>query len=250
MISHVQDEHGFINSDECDSLLFTGLIGAAGVDIDIEAAQGKPGQWFRRPSQDCYPDHSKSTISRDMILGLLWYSWRNKRLDIVTDLFQYGRRNDWVMGKGSPSRTALSPLMINTIIRIIQKLDGKAWPYISPEIWPKVEPGYQRHIQTLHLLLRGEVMGKLSGQAVDRLKANYEDEPHNILFQAAHNLWIEETEIDISHYPTDRLPSYNDWHDIWPPQRSADDSGRLPGTEYRVHSGGEIIFIFGTLQGL
>jgi hypothetical protein len=87
-----QDQYGFIESDECDSLLFTGLVGCLpSITVNIDSAFDKTtGMWHRRPtSTPCFPNGSKSTISRDMLLGLACYAYHNKRLDISEQVIKY-----------------------------------------------------------------------------------------------------------------------------------------------------------------
>src|SRR5690349_11473466 len=78
-----RDGDGFIEWKNCDSLLFSGLVGAfdAPGDLVIEAARDENGAWHRRSlgHQECYPHLSKSTVSRDMFVGLLWFVWKQKR---------------------------------------------------------------------------------------------------------------------------------------------------------------------------
>jgi hypothetical protein len=67
---YVQDQYGFIYSDQCDSVLFSALYAISGANVNLKAAQEKPGKWQRRPiSSPCYPKDSGSEISRDMFVG-------------------------------------------------------------------------------------------------------------------------------------------------------------------------------------
>src|SRR5688500_2615149 len=47
----VQDEHGFVDVDQCDSLQHSALIGATGVRVDVKAAMDPSisGRYYRRP---------------------------------------------------------------------------------------------------------------------------------------------------------------------------------------------------------
>jgi len=247
-MTKAQDDWGFIESDKCDSLLFSGLLGSAGVRVWLYGARDDDGRWYRRWQKDCYPDHSASSISRDMLLGVLWYAWGNKRADIAVNLLQYADKHGYIMGEGPPSRVLMTPALVNTTQLIAFKLGARKYAWKMPEIWAATPKGSARHIQMLHILLRADVLGKLSPGAARRLKAIYRAEPENVLFAAAHNYWIKDTDIPLHDYPMDRLPDTSDWKEPWRPQRSMDDSGRLPSLPLKYHSGGEIVFINHFLQ--
>ncbi|MFA5999970.1 MAG: hypothetical protein WC783_03270, partial [Candidatus Paceibacterota bacterium] len=117
LIKEAQDNHGFIESQKCDSLIFTSLVGCLPeVNVDIKAAfDSKTGTWQRRPiERPCYPAHSKSTISRDQLLGLAWYTFYNKKLDISEQIVKYAINHAGYMGKGSLSRINIRPSLLAT----------------------------------------------------------------------------------------------------------------------------------------
>jgi len=246
LLPTIQDADGYVNASDCDALLFNSLLSAAGAEITILLSMDwVSGQWYRTKYKNCYDeDKSASTISGDMLLGLMWHIWRAKDLTMAENLYQYGRKNTWVMGQGPISRTGMKPILVDTLAKIIRQMGGKNHPMLVPDIWPKVPPGFGRHLQTLHILLRGQIEGKLAKTAVDRIVYNYSQERGNILFQAAHRKWVDpSTRIDLSAYPLDRLPTSLDWCEQWPVQRAADSNGLNPCDEGKTHSGGEIGFI-------
>src|SRR5690606_36989106 len=63
-----------------------------------------------------------STISRDMLLGLAWYAWCNKRLDISEGVIKYALKNWGVMGEGDPARTNIMPNLFSTFCWISYRL--------------------------------------------------------------------------------------------------------------------------------
>jgi hypothetical protein len=263
LLHTVQDENGFVETVRCDSLLFSGLLGSVpNVDVDLLAARDEAGQWFRRPTKDCLAtSRSKSTISRDMLVGVLWWSWRNDRLDVIEDLIQYASDHDFVMGQHDGSlegrgRVILSPALAMTMAKLRLKLGGADSVYAhTPLVWPTIEPGFQRHLQVLHILLRAELDGGVSAQEASLLATYVKEEPGNLLWQAAarrhlnHNAtgWVKLAD----KYPLGRLPSArNEWCDEWPVQRSANSKGQLPCPEStRIHSGGELLFAITILNG-
>ena len=92
LVTDQQDSYGFLHVDRCDSTLWSGLLGAAGVPVDLTAARDSSGAWYRRPLSyaECYDcGGSKSTVSRDQLLGVLWWAWRSQRADVLLDLLKY-----------------------------------------------------------------------------------------------------------------------------------------------------------------
>jgi len=140
LLPMVQDKYGFIYSDDCDSLLFTSLIGCVpGVSLHIDAARSaKSSMWERRPcDKPCYPAHSKSSISRDMLLGLCWYAYHNKRLDITEHVIKYALNNYLIMGEGVISRTFMTPALLSTFAWASYKMGGPSRPWLR---WIPVAP--------------------------------------------------------------------------------------------------------------
>ena len=177
LIKSQQDCHGFIDSDRCDSLLFSGLIGCVpGVKVDIAAAfDPKDQQWKRRPIEcHCYPVGSSSSISRDMLLGLAFYTWRNKRLDISEHIIKYALSHWFIMGEAATlkyklGRCLLTPGLLATWAEISYRLGGpnRWWLRYIPQFESKSVTGFQAHLSILHCLLREELTGKLNEVVLD-----------------------------------------------------------------------------------
>lgn len=249
----LQDEHGFIMSNEGDSLLFSGLAGASGVRVDIAAARDESGQWFRRPIDNPLTDQA-STISRDMLIGLLWYCWRNKRLDLLEDLWTYGVANNWVMGQGDASRICMLPALQGTLALMIAKLGGKKhiarW---NPQLWSTNVVGYEAHLSILHIALMGEIEGQVDGSMMNALTIQANRQPENPLFTAAlarytgsaETMALAEQSLDNDHWwPTDRLPREDDRSEPWLPQRDL-GTDWAPGPGTRQWTGCDFIFCLG-----
>lgn len=245
LLPTVQDPHGFVDSDECDSLLFSSLLGCVpGARVNIDAAfDGK--LWQRRPCEHpCYPEHSKSTISRDMILGLLWYAFYNKRLDISESIVQRALSHRGVMGLGVPSRTVISPALLATAARVSYALGGpsRAWLRWIP-LTGGVREDFEAHLHVLHMLLRNRLEGKDGFSS--KLSAYADLHPNNALFQLAANRTTEGIRIlnDVVLFPEHRLPRSMDRHEGWLWQR-AYGSDWKPSDEGRTHSGADYLFAY------
>ena len=251
LLPSVQDEHGFIETEACDSLLFSGLIGAAGIRVNLTAAEISPGEWARRSSKDCYDEGlSRSRTSRDMLLGVMYYAWYNKDLNMLERLFQYGKDNNWVMGYYRPGDTKaygtmlFNPNYISLLARLIHGLGGadSAARY-TPIVLTRSCQGFECHLSTLFILLLGEVSG-LKSSDVDILEKNSIQNPNNILHAAAANLYGRSRPILVNEwYPYSRLPSNIERCEPWAIQRSDLDTGLTPCNQTKTHSGGEVIFV-------
>lgn len=248
------DDHGFILTDECDSLLFSSLnaIGSQH-EIDIEAAQREVGHWFRRPLElpICGPDE----ISRDMLVGLLAYSVTFHRLDILEGLWDYAQGRDWRAGDGD-TRTILTPSFIGMLARAIDGLGGishqeKLIPDIyvySPE-----NQWYSNHLSMVKIYLESQVSGKITNLQLLFLKTLVADSPGNLLGQALLHKFTDGDQSQVIDkllllYPNERLPSSTDWCEEWRWQRKDGDSGFSACTG-GSHSGGDFLFLATLILG-
>lgn len=294
LIKTVQDPWGFIESHECDSLLFSSLIGCVpDVRLDIKAAfDGE--RWHRRPLTPfsmnpccgCWDpnrpenqvklktkvfelakylwqvktkydpkaiknimSYKGSTISRDMLVGLAWYAWHNKRLDIAESVVSCAMKNWGVMGEGDYARINIMPGLFATFCWISYRLGGpsRAWArWIPADNGAKLDD-YQAHLQILHILLREELAGK-SGK-FDSIKAYHAArQPNNPLFQSAVGQDLKALELLTNErlWPSDRLPQAVDRKTQWIPQRDeGDDWKSVKGLDgFKHHSGGDFVFLY------
>lgn len=261
LIKTKSDLDGFIEHDCCDSLLFTSLVGSVGHKVDIEAAIDEMGAWQRRPTHSpCYPEGSKSSISRDMLLGLMWYIWRNNRLDLAEEMWAYGKKHSWIMGVGDPARIYLTPGLQATLAEIIFQLGGSNHWFSRnmPQVWTKGLDGYQLHLEALHILLRGELMGHVTSsmkESIDDMASRY---IQNQLFTLAKARFSDDqysasfngtlTAVglqDVDLWPNDRLPTSLDRDSHW----LFEDNDLSKGTDpNKIHTGGDLVFCAGLLM--
>lgn len=220
--SFIAERNGLVD-DDCDALMYNSLASVGGVDIDIMSFRNDEGQWFRTPLMDCYSKRGKpASISRDMILGLMWWIWDTKNLKIAEDLHTYGRTHYWKMGEGD-SRVYMSPILQGTLALMIEKLGGESFvEKYAPEIWSDDLYGYRLHLQLLHSLLRGEILGSVGNNTLNMYKHYAEKEPNNALVQFGLHLYtdgIQNSTIDIlmksEWWPNEKLPSTNNVCHLW-----------------------------------
>ena len=257
LVKSAQDCHGFIQSEDCDSLLFTGLVGCVpGVAVDIDAAFDiTTQQWQRRPVEcPCWPAHSASTISRDMLTGLAFYAWRNKRLDISEQIIKFALSNWLMMGKATTlkdklGRCLLTPGLLATWAEVSYRLGGpnRWWLRWIPQVQSKSTVGFQAHLSVLHCLLREELTGKLNTKIVEH---HAHREPNNPLFQIAAKDYLTAARLllDSRLWPDDALPTTLNRRDAWLPQRDYGPDWK-PYTvgEVKQHSGGDFLFLYDLL---
>ncbi len=190
--------------DDCDGLLWSGLVCAAGIGAKVGLAEYEPGVIHRRPYRACWTKAegdvgSKSTISNDMLLGYFWCGWRNKDLAAMQRLGDYGQANNFVMGEPFPSqasRVVLKPNGQALLGRIIYELSGhddKRSYRDIPLIYLPVSEDFERHLQVLSIVLGGEISSltaengllDISDESLSRLQENVHGDPNDALFQAA-----------------------------------------------------------------
>lgn len=253
LISQVQGPSGFIESDACDSLLFSSLAATAGVPVNVLAAEESPGRWLRRPAglPECFQNGlSRSTISRDQLLGVLWWAFRTKQKDAINRLWDYGESRDWFMGddNASGTHTLMTPI-VPLLSRLRNSLNNKTldsfWASISlPSEVPPPKTGFEAHLQILQLLLDKQLRNGYTKPALYIIQEQAKRQPNNPLFQyvsgnveAAVDLLLEE-----SIWPADRLPESRDRFSPWVLER---DLGRdwQPGGEPKKHSGADFLFM-------
>ena len=246
---YTQDPNsGFIMSEHGDSLLFSGLAGCGGITVHLTAARDEDGAWHRQPLALPQED-AASSISRDQLLGVLWYVWRYRRLDIAQDLWDYGVKNHWVMGTGDAARTMLEPGLQGTLALLIEALGGHSYfATTMPQLWNKGCIGYEAHLQVLHILLRGEIMGYIDSSQLSVLTAHNLRQRLNPLFDIACARYTDgncqrtiRVLLDEHYWPANRLPAGSDRIEPWLVQRDHGPSW-LPG-EGGVWSGCDLLFV-------
>ena len=257
-----QDSNGFILVRHCDSLLFSSLNAVGrGEKINILAARDEAGQWFRRPLNlpECYANgKSKSTISRDMLIGLLLYLQHFRESTLVADLWNYGSENNWIMGEGdgvNQVATIMSPSLIKVLAEMNYQMNNidsveRALPDLT--IFTQAG-GYANHLNLLYLHLYGQVYGGLSSlQYSELIRYTNEIDSGNILGQI---LLSKYTHVNFNNnlldiYPATRLPTTADWCEDWYPQRDSTDPNLrpcgtgIPGSPDEIqHTGGDFLFL-------
>lgn len=250
-----QDQFGFVMTDKCDSTLYSGLLGSVGVGVDIKAARLANGFWERRPLNPCYGSGSKSSFSRDMLVGLLWWIWRNKDLKLAEELYQHFKQNNFVMGLGDPSRLLVMSGLEATLAEIIFKLGGKNHFLArrQSQSWPLTLRGYEVHLSMLHLLLVGELKGGITKDMMKSLE-HYGKDSCFAIVQFAYGLYVSgdlsqaaQTLLNSNLWPDNRLPTNKDRSADWlHTQDNPNDYKSSPDNDVHEFAGADFIF-YGSL---
>jgi hypothetical protein len=245
-----QGKHGWVKSDfNCDSLLYNGLLCASGLDLDITAARGEDGQWYRDLTHTCYERarKHKSDVSKDQLTGLMWCAYVNGYEDLLDELYTWGDEHDWIMGRGSYDVVYFMPQFQNTLRALIGKKQN------IPEVAVDPTKDHQRQIETLNWLLRGEKNGHVRS-GVRAVVAHFlKSSPANALFNFFHHRFGDGDQTStlklLAKFPKDRLPTSADWCLSWLWTRDEKHPGWQPcPKENLTHSGGDFIFIVTLLE--
>ena len=198
-------ETGWPDAKDCDGLLWAGLAKAAGVSsVKLELAEYEPGKLHRRPKSPCWANGqdlgSKSTISRDMVLGWLWGSTAHSDWDAIKRFQQRGEDKNWVIGDPWPERPG-EVLMNGNLIGLLGRISCSKWDYCPPykyieALHEKSEKDYVRHLTTLFILLDSKVddmikQVDITENSLEMLKWNHEKDPNDLLFEAAYRLFTD-----------------------------------------------------------
>jgi hypothetical protein len=253
LIQSHQDVFGFVDTDHCDSTLWSGLIGASGVPVKLTSAENPwdAGQWHRKPL--AYPEcwksgNSRSTISKDMLTGVMYWAVATRNLGVLQRLWDFGKANDWVMGQGRYDGidTVMNPLWISTLAECIHYLGGKDHSW-----WRDVKPvfskngGFSAHLSVLIILLRKQ-LGVVDKGIDSILEYHAERQPQNALFQYAVGNYSEAEKLLLNEawWPADRLPTNRDRKESWLLQRDyGDDWLPAKSGEIKEYHGGDFLFV-------
>lgn len=248
----------WIPDTDCDGLLFNSLWASIGGQANITAAQDDAtlGKWYRSPDHNCYPDHSKSEISRDMLLGLSFWIYQTRRLEMISSLINYGRAHSdkfglWIMGAGDLARTTIRPNLQDTFYGLQAALGIDADNKTIPQIWSYSAHGYQSHLQMLHIFLR-RLIGQPESPITREILA-YQAKLHqnNALLFAIIGEYkkAEKILMNQKYFPADRLPESKDRCGFYLWQRDQTSQDWLPCDENKTHSGVDFLFASAIILG-
>jgi hypothetical protein len=232
---------GWAHGRGCDSVGFSALCRLAGgcKDVVITDAEGEPGRWYRNPEKDCYPDKSKSDISKDMFMMLFPYLYATGDKQNLREIYEYGKENGWIMGRGYISRTFMTPPMVF----LLQRMIGFSTSEIPQSSKQVEKAGFEKHLDAISLMLKGMIGEGLDPIQYEEIRQYAQKNPQNALFQALYNKYRDGNQsiaIEIlkneKYFPSDRLPTSADRCEeyLWQRDLGADWE---PCEEGKTHDG-------------
>ena len=190
------NKHGWI-IDTCDAMLWQGKYGAVTGKGNIRAANlwPDPGRFARKSTGACWEngeDHgAKATWSRDMGMGLIWWAWRTRDSEVLSDHILYGSNNKWKMGEPfADGRVMYTPNMIGLLYSAYDKL--KKSNHIQANLGGVYASGlddYEAHIAVMGILLKGEIDGFIWQRDLKIIEEQAERLPGSALYQSAKALY-------------------------------------------------------------
>jgi len=154
-----ENDHGWV-VDGCDAMLWEGKYRAVVGGGNVDAAKLEKGRWGRRPVP-CWANGedlgSKTTWSRDMGLGFMFWMFRTGNLDNLVEHGNYGKKKNWKMGEPfADGRVYYTPNMIGTLFRAIKKMGGDSdLNILLPSSYPSGLEGFHAHLLVLRIALNG-----------------------------------------------------------------------------------------------
>jgi len=219
------DSIGWPVESKCDGLLFCSLDATGGGACNPLLAEKGAGHWLRHPDGSCYPcpGGSCSENSKDQFLGLMPYLFVKKPATALQEaeaIAAYGEANSWYMGAASDESKKLSnelflPPFRATVYELVAQLGGPNNDQrLIPQVWIPTATGYERHLQVLHIVLRGIMQNGIDALELDYLESCAEKEPNNALYVAAYHRFKDGDQSaaaallgDTSKFPDDGLPT-------------------------------------------
>jgi hypothetical protein len=173
--------------ERCDFGTFAALYEAfGGPAIGVAQLETAPGEWHRHFSP-CYPQDSKSEVSRDQFISLGLWAWgRADRTAIAQRVVAYGEAHGWLMGEGPEGIAGIKPLA-----SVWRKMaGGEGLVEDSADGLPGLT-GFQGHLVANYLYWRSKVYGSLSGAEVAVLGQLAAATPQSPYLDALHHAFTD-----------------------------------------------------------
>jgi hypothetical protein len=236
---------GWAHQGGCDSLGFTSLCKMSGgcSEADIYKAEGEPGRWYRNESHDCYPNNSKSDISKDMFIMLWPYLYLKGDKPALQRIWDYGEANGWVMGRGYISRTFLTPPLVLVLQEMLYRSAS-----MSDQPSQNKKAGFEKHLDVMAIYTRGIMRGLIFDTDYELLRQYSEQSPNNALVKALYHKYKDGNQdetiavlLNTKLFPEDRLPTAKDRCEEYLWQRDP-GSDWQPCDSNKIHDGVDFLF--------
>lgn len=213
----------------CDSLLFDALGKIGGQSVSLyKFRSGK--KWFRTQSHDCFKDgRSKSTVSRDMLKGVILAAYWYKEKKLLQDTVDHLRSADWMAGDAVDKATKMGRCFVTPSLRAdmceaLYRLGGSDLPLIrsTPVCVSKNQTNYKQHLEALTILTSDIVRGGITEQMRDAIEHYDTEYSLNALWNYLYERYIfgggNETYdllMNEAFWPNDKLPTSHDRKAKW-----------------------------------
>lgn len=176
------------NGDDGDSMLWAGLMVAAGDDRPIEGikkCQTPDGRLWRSPAR--VNNQKQNSFSRDMALGFILYFAKTKDHEMADKWINYITSTGYLFPpeESSDNRHVVTPslwwLMSYAGMNVPLKWKATRFLYriLHKNILPFIPPGFETHLWAVSLLILNFHYGKRDIRAGERL---FSREPNNAFF--------------------------------------------------------------------
>jgi len=252
-----KDANGWILPGNCDGLLHNALAYLGGlVDYEVlKLAEQAPGRWTRTPKGDCLSTgRSKSSISRDMVLGVILAAVDKGDKDLLVRLKDYVAQNDFIMGEHDGSvdgrwRVMMTPSLYKTLIDSISYLSGLK----LTEPARLYEVDFTDHLEAISFYLKSRISGGALPGGIDTMRFLSEEDPNNALYLALRAKYdpnlggLQDAAINVllreDLFPSERLPTSEDRcvSYLWEHGENEGDCTPCPA-EKKTHPGHDLLF--------
>ena len=167
--------------NECDGALWAGIARAAGATwVDVTAAVQPDGRPTRMPFSDCgpgslgYNNGSATTISNDMLTGIMLGLYADNDAATAKMIWEYGYSHNWTMGYPEyyVSRVLLRPNGITMLARLLHKTSGGSIDYTArwgPVLYGPAVEDFEGHLMMLGRYLEAKLGGPQYGMEIAEL---------------------------------------------------------------------------------
>jgi len=215
---------GWPSDADCDGALWAGVARAAGADwVDISAAVQADGRPTRIPYADCGPGDmgynggSATTVSNDMITGIMLGLYASNDPTTAKLLWDYGYTHAWIMGEPNwyAARVLLRPNGITMLARLLYSTSSGRYDYAarwSAVIYGPVVEDYEGHLLLLGRYLQTRLGGPQYGMETSEYLMGYYKKD-DALAQAVAGKYSASARLLLGDY---KSPSYVRGHESYP----------------------------------